>query len=54
MPSEGSHQINEESLQNSQHFALCWQGYSLEELWLLSCYGRKEVKREDESAVMAL
>lgn len=49
MPSQGNHHINEKSLQNSQHFALCWQGYSPEKLWLLSCCGRGEMRREDES-----
>lgn len=34
MLSQGKHQINEKILQNSQHFALCWQAYSLEKLWL--------------------
>lgn len=54
MPSQGNHHINEESLQNSQHFALCWQGYSLEKLWLLSCCGRGEMRREDGRGVYGL
>lgn len=45
MLSQGNHQVNEKILQNSQHFVLCWQGYSLEKLWLLGCCERREMKR---------
>lgn len=54
MSSQGNHQLNEKRLQNTRHFALCWQGYSLEKLWLLSCSGRGKMRREDESAFYGL
>lgn len=53
MSSQGNHQINEKRLQNGWHFALCWQGCSLEKLWLLSCRGRGKM-REDENAGYSL
>lgn len=53
MSSQGNHQINEKRLQNGRHFALCWQGCSLEKLWLLSCRGRGKM-REDENAGYSL
>lgn len=42
--------MNEKRLQNGWRLALGWQGCSLEELWLLSCHGRGEMKRGEHGS----